>query len=284
MHSYWSFDGFSSPATLLRRAEVLGLKLIAVTEHDNLDSWAELEQLGATSDVSILPGIEITTNWRSLTVGILGIGLDPRNGALREFLTLVAEEDLAFQRNWMAAAEEEGLGEIRSALASWVAWIFPDFPERKHRYVPEWILIRLLEECGLASSSSEAHAINDRLVKQAGHPELPAIDRVLDLVHQSGGLAVYEHPPANLARHDILDLMATGLDGIELFHGGVSSSLREELIVVAESEGWLVTAGSDHHGTRNGWGREGSLVDHPESLLASIRNALSATAYGETRL
>ena len=280
MHSYWSFDGFSSPDSLVQRAQSLGLRLISVTEHDNTDSWGGLLKIWGVSNLCIVPGIEITAQWQDITLGILGIGFDPHVACLKKFLSSISEEDLAFQQRWLSAAKKKGLRMMSSALSNWFDEIFPDFPERRHRYVPEWVLVRLLQQSGLASSLGEAESINTQLVIDACHPELPGVREVLQLVKTAGGLAICEHPPANLAAHDILELMSTGFDGIELFHGGLELPFRHELMRIAELEDWLVTAGSDHHGTRKGWGRRGQLLEHSEAMFASVRSALSRTAYG----
>ena len=41
LHTYWSYDATAHVESYFRRAEALGLRCIAITEHHNLDSLAD---------------------------------------------------------------------------------------------------------------------------------------------------------------------------------------------------------------------------------------------------
>ncbi|HTY15753.1 MAG TPA: PHP domain-containing protein [Methanoregulaceae archaeon] len=59
VHSNYSKDGESSIQEIIRRAEIIGLDAIAITDHDTIDG-AKMA-LTIETDVLIIPGIEIST-------------------------------------------------------------------------------------------------------------------------------------------------------------------------------------------------------------------------------
>jgi hypothetical protein len=281
MHSYWSFDGFSSPQQLLDRASTLQLSLVAITEHDNVDSWEKIRVLRHRyPTIQVVPGIEISAKWTHGVTGVLGIGLEPNDPRLRTFLSGVGQEDLAFLNRWYQAAHDLGLRDFRKIVDKWIRETFPDFPERLDRYVPEWILTRLLWTSGLVSSHDVAKKVNALIVANAKPPPLPGVTEVVEVIHHAGGIAIAEHPPKSMSLESFRQLMARGLDGVELFHRDVDPSFRREALAASEQTGWLISAGSDHHGMRDGWGRRGQLLPHPRAILNRLEEAMSYTSAG----
>ena len=70
----------------------------------------------------------------------------------------------------------------------------------------------------------------------------------VELIHQSGGLAVVAHPGLNRTDEIIPALVDAGLDGIECFHTKHSTVMAERYLELAEKHRLLVTGGSDCHG------------------------------------
>jgi len=72
---------------------------------------------------------------------------------------------------------------------------------------------------------------------------------VLQAIHQAGGVAVLAHPGENTCALDMLDeLIAAGLDGIEVLHPANSRNIQKQLLGIAKQAGMLVTGGSDFRG------------------------------------
>ena len=71
---------------------------------------------------------------------------------------------------------------------------------------------------------------------------------VLEAIHQAGGVAVLAHPGEQYA-YDLLDeLIAAGLDGVEVFHRSNPRELQKSLLKTAKQANILVTGGSDFRG------------------------------------
>ena len=60
-------DGMVSPAELVAAAVGAHLDLIAVTDHDTMQSVSEVRERGAAAGLTVVPGQEITTKWPAQT-------------------------------------------------------------------------------------------------------------------------------------------------------------------------------------------------------------------------
>ena len=78
--------------------------------------------------------------------------------------------------------------------------------------------------------------------------KFPAPCEVLEAIHQAGGIAVLAHPGENGAMELLEDLVAAGLDGVEVFHGANSREVQKQLLGMAKNLNMLVTGGSDFRG------------------------------------
>ena len=64
-------DGTCTPRELVRRASELGLRAVAVTDHDTIYGHAEAISAGMDYDVEVIPGIEVSTKY-GVSIHILG--------------------------------------------------------------------------------------------------------------------------------------------------------------------------------------------------------------------
>ena len=65
-------DGEFTPAELVYKAHELGLKTIALTDHDTLNGLEEALEVGIEHGIKVIPGVEVSLAFkRSLFVGTL---------------------------------------------------------------------------------------------------------------------------------------------------------------------------------------------------------------------
>ena len=87
VHSYFS-DGHVSPERLLAHADELGLRVIAVTDHDSLDGTRAALEAASQFEVDVVPALELTTWWDtpqgSGEIDILGYFVDADDATLKE--------------------------------------------------------------------------------------------------------------------------------------------------------------------------------------------------------
>lgn len=75
---------------------------------------------------------------------------------------------------------------------------------------------------------------------------------IIDIIHNAGGIAFLAHPFQTMPDLDKLrillnDLQKLGLDGIEALYGPNSDETKKQLISIADSASFIISAGSDYH-------------------------------------
>ena len=255
-----------SPEELVGRAKRAGLGVLAVTDHDTMAGVDSAVSAGAALGVEVIPGIEISTDYRGEDVHVLGYGLDAAHPALREVLNWVQEDRR--RRNERIARRMQADG-IHISLAELEA----EHPEatigRPH-------FARVLVEQGRAQSVSDAfHRFLD-----PGKPYylsrtyLP-IARGIEIIRRCGGAAVLAHPlqygysPAELRRL-VAEAAAFGVGGMEIYYTGYDAGQRGALSALAAEFGLFATGGSDFHGANKPQIVLGAL-DVPEQCLTDLK-------------
>lgn len=85
-------DGTDTPAQAVEKAAALGLRAISVTDHDSVSGVAEAMAAGERLGVEVVPGIEVSSDYRDNNVHILGYFIDTAAPALRPVLEWVKNE------------------------------------------------------------------------------------------------------------------------------------------------------------------------------------------------
>jgi predicted metal-dependent phosphoesterase TrpH len=61
LHTIYSYDGTASVPAVLNRAKQLGLDVVAITDHDEIEGALKAMEIAPNYGVEVIPGIEITT-------------------------------------------------------------------------------------------------------------------------------------------------------------------------------------------------------------------------------
>ena len=70
----------------MARAAGREVKVLALTDHDDVAGLAEAAQAAAQHGIEFINGVEISVSWRKHTLHIVGLHIDPENPALAEGL------------------------------------------------------------------------------------------------------------------------------------------------------------------------------------------------------
>ena len=84
-------DGTKSPEEVVRLAKELGLRAIAITDHDTAAGYPAAAAEGARLGLEVVPGIEISTVF-SGSVHILGYYIDPQSPEIAPVLEWVLKD------------------------------------------------------------------------------------------------------------------------------------------------------------------------------------------------
>jgi len=244
MHSTFS-DGTLSPAALVAEASAIGLRAIALADHDNLDGIPEAQGAGARRGVEIISGVELSVVWGKLRdLHLLGYAFDPRHPALNAALA----EFRAFRANRshqiLERVNEKLAGEGRAAIP--VAAVL----ERAGGTLGRPHIGQALLAAGHVRTMEEAF---ERYLVPCNVPKrFFPINEAIDLVHAAGGCTVLAHPmfievEAQALPTLIDELIALGLDGMECWCGGACNDTVDHLLTLARRKGLVATGGSDFH-------------------------------------
>ncbi|MFT3877866.1 MAG: PHP domain-containing protein [Propioniciclava sp.] len=260
-------DGTDAPAQLVRNAASAGLDVIALTDHDTFDGIDEAKAAAQASGIGLLAGLEFSTQRAGASVHLLAYGCDPSEPALRDELAKVREGRNGRVPGMVARLTELGMpitiedvfaqaggsslgrphiadalvakGYLPSRDAAFRDWLYEGGPAYVDRYCTE-------------------------------------LTRAIALVRQAYGVAVLAHPWARGRRDDLpeeflADLVAHGLDGIEVDHPDHDADTREALRGIAGRLGLLATGSSDHHGLGKVNNPLGACLTDPEVYAEIVR-------------
>ncbi len=243
MHTTHS-DGTLTPVELARLAKEQKVDAVALTDHDTVSGIEELVEETGKLGLEAIPGVELSAAFGPGTLHILGYGFDPR-GPIEA--RLVQFQKAREERNPRILEKLKELGmpltleEVKtlSKAAGQVG--------RPH-------IARALELKGYVASYAEAF---DKFLSK-GKPAylskagLSAKDCV-ELIHESGGVAVVAHPVQMRLKGEeltskIKELVALGMDGLEVIHPDHSPENQTLFSDLADEFGLFKTGGSDFHG------------------------------------
>lgn len=237
-------DGTMSPEHVVALAAMQGLKAIAITDHDTMAGIAEAGKAGELMNVTIIPGIEISTDYRGKDVHVLGYFLNENAQELQEYVTWAREKRMERNEKIIEKLQKKGYDISVQRLRA-------QYPEavlgRAH-------IARRLVELGAADNVREA--FRKYLAKGRScyveRERLP-FEKAAGLIKRCGGVAVLAHPlQYGYGKAELEQLVKTaaqtGFSGMEIYYTGYTQGDQKKLFDLAEKYTLLPTGGSDFHG------------------------------------
>ncbi len=243
MHSTAS-DGTLEVGDLMKLAASVGLKTLALTDHDTTAALDRAIEVGNALGMEIIPGIELSAEYAGKEVHVLGYFLQYHDATFQTQL-----EQFRFNRYGRAQAILEKL----TGLGMPVEWervlqIAGDAaPQRPH-------IAEALKERGYVETVREAF---DRYLHNDGpayvHSEKISTERAVEVIQSVGGLAVLAHPTYTADMDKVVEIAAkAGVVGIETHYGSYTEETVERLLGLARTYDLVPTGGSDFHGRTDG--------------------------------
>ena len=245
LHTHTKYsDGSLTPEELMDYAIYKGLKAIAITDHDTVDALDEAVAYAQDKDIELIPGVELSTEWRDKDIHIVGLDIDYKAKGFTEYLSEFVESRDVRNEKMCALLSNAGMPMTYEELKE----RFPDSVITRGHYA------RFMLEKGYTSYLKEAF---ERYIGDNGPYFVPrekttAADGVR-LIKEAGGIPIVAHPMLYHMNWDriqtlIDELKPIGLMGIEAAYTTNSSSEERETRVFAARNGLLISGGSDYHG------------------------------------
>lgn len=256
-------DGQLSPAELLGAAADAGVSVLAITDHDTVAGLLELHD-STSGGCSVVAGIELSTAWRKTGIHVLGLNIDPGNGALAAGIR--RQQSAREQRAEIIASRLAKLG-LANTLAGAAA--VANGTARLAR--PHFA--RYLVESGQVGSLQLAYRKYLGPGKAGDVRDFwPAMPEVIDWITAAGGIAVLAHPGkyrlSNLKLAELVqDFTSAGGRGLEVISGAQEPALTARLGKLANRHGLYASCGSDFHGPGQTWAQLGKVAALPSESV-----------------
>lgn len=265
LHSHSSVsDGVLTPAELVRRASGNGVKMLALTDHDEVAGIAEAKEEAAKQGIQLISGVEISVTWGGITIHIVGLHVDENDPVLIERLRQNRSgRDERAQRIGARFAELGVPGAYEGALKYATN---PNLISRKH-------FARFLVDSGTCTSIPNAF---DRYLKDGGAAFIPhqwaKLSESVQWILDAGGIAVVAHPGRYTGRYRLSDtalyafldeFKLLGGQGMEVVTGSHSPDQYLPFAELANRYGFLASVGSDFHAPEESHMDVGCVPDFP---------------------
>lgn len=274
LHSTAS-DGSYTPSELVHYAIEKGLIAFALTDHDTTsgidEALNEAELINDFSPIKVIPGIELSAEYKGKDIHILGLNIDYRNKEFQKkieyFRNIRAERNVKMiellNKHGFKITEEQLKERFKDAVIT-----------RAHFAI-------MLVECGYVKDKDIAFKkyLNPGCPCYVPRTRINVIDAI-SLIHLANGKAVLAHPLLYHFSEAELDslvalLKENGLQGIEAIYSSNKWNDESRMKQLAQKYDLFITGGSDFHGLAKptldlgiGYGD----LKVPEKLLSNILN------------
>ncbi len=245
LHTHSSVsDGTETPTQLVRAAVVAGLSTIAITDHDSTAGWQEAFTAAAGTGLTVIPGMELSTNYGPASVHMLAYLFDPNNGEivaetariregrLRRAERIVERIAADFDLTWDDVLAESSDGTTLG---------------RPH--IADALVRKGVVANRTAAFESILHWRGGYYEKYYAPSPLEGVRAIV----AAGGVSVLAHPASHGKYRPMEDavirqLADEGLFGLELDHRDNSEEGKSRLRKLATKYGLEITGASDYHG------------------------------------
>jgi len=235
-------DGTDTPAELVAVCRAAGLTTIGVTDHDTVAGLAEGAAAALAAGLGFVAGIEITAAWRERDIHVLGYFVDTQSSEFAAFLDAQREDRVRRARAIAARLEDLGARLDMEALIA----------RSKGRPVVRPHIASAMVEAGHVASEQDAF---DRFLGEGQPAYVPRSGAtpadVVRVIRRAGGVSSLAHPGVTKEDGLIPELVAAGLDAIEVYHADHTDADSARYRDLARACGLAVTGGSDYHGARS---------------------------------
>jgi 3',5'-nucleoside bisphosphate phosphatase len=240
IHSRYS-DGILWPEQIIKIASKKNLKCLSITDHDTIDSQFGAESLGLEYGINVIPGLELSTEYKDREIHILAYFIDTNEGALKDALNKIRLSRIERAKN------------IIQVLNSLDIDISYEEIRNENTTVGRPHIAKILVDKGYANNTKEA--FQHFLIK--GKPAY--VDRykinykeALRLVEKCKGISVLAHPGEiyrGISVEEVIrEFKVYGLKGIEVFHPAHLLRQTNDYYNLAKKYSLVITGGSDCHG------------------------------------
>ncbi len=236
-------DGLFTPSDVVENSLKLGLGAIAITDHDTVDGFVEASRMVDEKVMEVVPGVELSSNYKGADVHILGYYIDYQNPEFVKKILKFRQYRYERGEDMVARLNELGLNLSMDTVKTIAGNSSLGRPHVADALLREEF-VQTYDEAFARYIGYHAPAYVPKKILTS--------QQAIDLIHLIRGVAIMAHP--GTLRHDefIPDLVEMGIDGIEAYHSQHKRNDITRYKNLAGKLGIIYTGGSDCHGPRKG--------------------------------
>jgi len=275
LHTHSSVsDGTETPTQLIRAGVAAGLAAMAITDHDSTAGWEEARAAAAGTGLTVIPGMELSTNFGPASVHMLAYLFDPGNAQIVVETARIRDGRLHRAERIVSRIAEDYPLTWDDVLAQSI-----DGGTIGRPHIADALVAR-------GHVANRSAAFESILHWRSGYYEkyyAPSPLRGVEMVVAAGGVPVLAHPATHGREHMIDEkslktLVDAGLFGLEVHHRDNTPDGKQRLLELAAKFGLEITGSSDYHGL----GKPNRLAENttsPEVLERLIDRASGAEPF-----
>ena len=243
IHTYYS-DGTMSPKEVVEDAKRKNLGIIAITDHDVLDSYEELKVEAEKAGIIAIRGVEIDSIFEGHLVHLLAYKFED-NEKLFKLINHAKEQLLETSIELIRRMENDYEGISLEDYNSY------EYERRKGG----WKGIHYLHDRKITEGLFDGVKFYGKY--DCGHEKFafPSVGEVCNTVHDANGYVVLAHPCnyyKNNTKEEVLEKLekfkSIGIDGVECYYPANSDLMTNTCLEFCKDNNLIITAGSDGHG------------------------------------
>jgi predicted metal-dependent phosphoesterase TrpH len=241
LHTTYS-DGVWSPEQLIDYLISEGFGLVAITDHDRVDTVTALQQLALEKHLPVLVAAEMSASWQGGVTDVLCFGFDANPNALSELTQNVLQR------------QQENTREVYENLLR-KGYTFPQHQgalstilEKPSAQQPSE-LVKLVKNTGEQSAG--------KIVWEEGCTfATNDIAEIVEASHRSGAVCLLAHPGRQdgfiTYDLDLLDKLRqeVSIDGLEVYYPLHTPEQTATFLDYAQQHNLLISSGSDSHDSK----------------------------------
>lgn len=271
MHSIFS-DGTFTPEELVAEGVRIGLKAMALTDHDTTGGVPRFRAAAGQAGMRVLTGVEVSSDSETGTMHVLGYCVNPEDRSLIEHLRWIREGRDERNQEILQKLNRLGLRLTYEEIASYAG---ADVVGRPH-------FAQAMIAKGYVKDKKDAF---DRFLARGkpAYAERRRLDSAgtLELIRSAGGVPVVAHPftlklQGAALRRRLQELVDEGLLGLEVYYSEHTPDMQREYAKLARDLGLVGTGGSDFHGAVSPgihMGRGFGALEVPDDVVDQVEAA-----------
>lgn len=243
-------DGTASPEEIIQAAAILKLSGLAITDHDTIDAYAEAVPLAKKLGIELISGVEFSAMHNDVSVHILAYSFPLVSPLIKDFCARHNERRTHRNREILKLLTQHGMPLNDEDVLAVISEHFLKSTSPIHATIGRpHIALTMLKK-------GYIHSIQEGFNKYLGEGkccytpgESFSVQETIDIIHNAKGLAVIAHPHLISHPSTLKQLLTMNFDGIECYYARFPKESQERWLKIAKHRQWLVTGGSDYHGT-----------------------------------